>query len=264
MLFRSFFAAAVLFAANMSIGTSPVHAQVCTATGSNLQVAQQNYSRQCSLPRRDCDPVSGGWACSSANISSSNNTSTANSNSSNSSSSNNNNNSSGGHPAYATRSQPWADSYSVGSQCFCSSNYDHGLNNKRVATRDGTKTVRQICDAIRAQRGTGGNSNRVYYNTVQCGHGPANDAPDERVCPGIPIANGRYSGPYCFSKGATWNTDSLFSGSSNSTPVSSGGACTATGSNLNNARSNYARQCSLPRRDCDRAGGGWTCSSQNI
>ncbi len=40
----------------------------CTASGSNLEIAIQNFAQQCSVPRVDCDPVGGEWVCSSAAI----------------------------------------------------------------------------------------------------------------------------------------------------------------------------------------------------
>jgi len=245
----------------LPVGTAT--AQQCTVTGSSLSQAKTNYARQCSQPRRDCDPVNGQWACSSGNI-----TSSTNLNSGGSSGGSTGGSSSGGFPSYARNRQPWSDSYSVGGQCYCDTTYDHGVANIRVSTPAGSRTVRQVCDAVRGQRGSGAISGRVYYNTVQCGHQPRNTAADERVCPGIPIANGRYTGAYCQSKGATWNVASLFGSSGGSTGGSTGsnsnGACSATGSNLSQAKTNYSRQCSLPRRDCDPRNGGWICSSSNL
>ena len=37
----------------------------CTASGSDIEAAKQNYAQQCSLPRLDCDPVGDEWVCSS-------------------------------------------------------------------------------------------------------------------------------------------------------------------------------------------------------
>ena len=105
---------------------------------------------------------------------------------------------------------PWSDSYSVGGQCYCDTNFDHGLNSVSVDTRDGRKTVREVCAAITSNFGNGSFQNRVYYNTVQCGHGPANNAPDEAVCPGIPRGNNDYTGSRCQQTGSTWNLDLLF------------------------------------------------------
>lgn len=106
--------------------------------------------------------------------------------------------------------QNWSDSYSVDGQCFCDTTYDHGIGNVQVSTPDGNKSVRQICQDISSTFGSGSSNNRVYYNTVQCGHGPANSAADEQVCPGIPNGNNNYTGPNCNNTGATWNLDALY------------------------------------------------------
>lgn len=75
----------------------------------------------------------------------------------------------------------WADSYSVGDQCFCETTFDHNIGPVVVDTELGRMTVRQACD--RLGRGPGSNG-RPLYNDVQCGNGPANDAGDEDWCPG--------------------------------------------------------------------------------
>lgn len=41
-------------------------------------------------------------------------------------------------------------------------------------------------------------------------------------------------------------------------------ACIADGATVNEARTNYAAQCTEPRKDCDPVGGRWYCASQNI
>ena len=105
---------------------------------------------------------------------------------------------------------PWSDSYSVGGQCYCDTNFDHGLNTVSVNTLAGNRTIREVCAAITNQFGAGSFQNRVYYNTVQCGHGPANNAPDEAICPGIPRGNNDYTGSRCQQTGSTWNLDVLF------------------------------------------------------
>jgi len=105
---------------------------------------------------------------------------------------------------------PYSDSYSVDGQCHCDTNFDHGLNSLSVDTPAGRRTIPQVCDAITATHGTGRVNNRVYYNTVQCGHPPANNQPDEAVCPGIPISNGNFTGSRCQQTGATWNLASVF------------------------------------------------------
>jgi hypothetical protein len=75
----------------------------------------------------------------------------------------------------------WADSYSIGSACFCESTFDHGIGEVVVETPVGPRTVREVCAAIGPGPGSAG---RPLYNDVQCGNGPANDAGDETDCPG--------------------------------------------------------------------------------
>jgi len=55
-------------AASTSAPTSNSNSGSCSATGSTLGVAKINYARQCSLPRRDCDPRNGQWICSSTGL----------------------------------------------------------------------------------------------------------------------------------------------------------------------------------------------------
>lgn len=79
----------------------------------------------------------------------------------------------------------WKDSYAVGGKCYCDSNgYDHNLDQKTAPTPVGTKNVVEICETIAAKLGTGPTAGRIPYNDIQCGNGPANDAPDEAGCPG--------------------------------------------------------------------------------
>ena len=75
----------------------------------------------------------------------------------------------------------WSDSYSVGSECYCESTFDHDIGPIEVDTPFGTRTVREVCDALGAGPGSDG---RPVYNDIQCGNGPANDAGDEDDCPG--------------------------------------------------------------------------------
>lgn len=75
----------------------------------------------------------------------------------------------------------WADSYSVGDQCYCETTYDHDIGPVIVDTPNGSMTVRQVCDLIGPGPGSDG---RPLYNDVQCGNGPANNAGDEDWCPG--------------------------------------------------------------------------------
>lgn len=79
----------------------------------------------------------------------------------------------------------WKDSYSVNGVCYCDSNgYDHGLDQKSAPTPIGELNVVTICNDIRSTLGNGPQEGRIPYNDIQCGNGPANDAPDEAGCPG--------------------------------------------------------------------------------
>jgi|GEM_PF-2106086 len=75
----------------------------------------------------------------------------------------------------------WSDSYSVDGKCYCATTFDHAIGTYEVETPVGTRTVREICDAIGPGPGLGDNP---VYNDIQCGNGPANDAGDEDYCPG--------------------------------------------------------------------------------
>jgi hypothetical protein len=78
----------------------------------------------------------------------------------------------------------WADSFSVGNECYCYTNFDHNIGTVIVQTSIqglGNMTVKQICDRLGPGPGIDG---RPVYNDIQCGNGPANDAGDEVDCPG--------------------------------------------------------------------------------
>ncbi len=91
-----------------------------------------------------------------------------------------------GLEALAQNPQPnWKDSYSVGGKCYCdSSNFDHGLDKKTALTPIGELNVVVICADIKSAIGEGPTADRIPYNDIQCGNGPANDAADETECPG--------------------------------------------------------------------------------
>lgn len=110
----------------------------------------------------------------------------------------------------------WKDSYSVGGKCYCdSSNFDHGLDQKTANTPAGVKKVTQICADIKRVLGTGPTSGRIPYNDIQCGNGPANDAPDEAGCPGrVDIGS-----KGCNQIGPKWDLASVY-GNSNPPPPS--------------------------------------------
>ena len=91
----------------------------------------------------------------------------------------------------------WADSYSMGDQCYCVTTFDHNIADIWVNTSIGRITVRAACEAIGPGPGAGGNP---LYNDVQCGNGPANDAGDEDYCPGR-VDIGKTG---CIQIGPTW------------------------------------------------------------
>lgn len=103
----------------------------------------------------------------------------------------------------------WKDSYAVDGVCYCDSNgYDHNLDEKSAPTPVGIKNVVDICNDIRNTLGEGAQQNRIPYNDIQCGNGPANDAADEVGCPGrVDI------GPEgCNQIGPKWDLASVYGG----------------------------------------------------
>lgn len=78
--------------------------------------------------------------------------------------------------------RPWADRYSVGDRCYCMTTYDHNIDIVQTKTAARWMAVREACELIGP--GPGYEVGMPIYNTVQCGHGPLNDAGDEHVCPG--------------------------------------------------------------------------------
>ncbi len=111
----------------------------------------------------------------------------------------------------------WQDSYGVDGQCYCNSTgsnaYDHNLDQKTANTPEGVKSVPQICADIKSALGSGPTSGRIPYNDIQCGHGPANDAPDEAGCPGrVDIGSAG-----CDVKGPTWNLERVYGNDDNNT-----------------------------------------------
>ena len=102
--------------------------------------------------------------------------------------------------AAVTPDPGWADSYSVGNECYIDSTFDHDVGSMLVQTPHGSKTVRQIARALGPGPGKAGNP---QYNTVNCGHAPYNSAWDEQpqACPGR-VDQGP-SG--CMTTGPRWN-----------------------------------------------------------
>lgn len=105
----------------------------------------------------------------------------------------------------------WTDSYSVDGQCYCDTTFDHELTDVTVDTPLGLLPIEQVCTDIRERFGQGRASERLYYNTVQCGHAPANFAADEIECPGfLTDASGAIQNYDCQASGARWNLDRLY------------------------------------------------------
>ena len=73
-----------------------------------------------------------------------------------------------------------ASSYSVDGECYCVATLENGMERFYVETDIGWKTVQEVCDIV----GQGPAEGRIYYNDIQCGHGPPSAAGDEQACPG--------------------------------------------------------------------------------
>lgn len=103
-------------------------------------------------------------------------------------------------PGIRGQKMSWADSYSVSDKCYCQTTYDHNIGDVKVDGPNGQITVREACELV----GDGPEGDRVYYNDVQCGNGPPNDAGDEDECPGrVDLGDGNKDG--CFEIGPTWS-----------------------------------------------------------
>ena len=155
--------------------------------------------------------------------------------------------------AAQTPSSPmyWSDSYSVDGQCYCDTNFDHDLDQVSVATPEGSRSVIQVCADITSRFGSGRSSGRTYYNTVQCGHQPANSAADERTCPGfLTDSSGAIQNYNCSATGATWNLETLYSGSGDS-------GNTDSGDNGGSGNNGGHPSCQAAAADPDGDGFGW-------
>ncbi|CAB1117835.1 unnamed protein product [Ectocarpus sp. CCAP 1310/34] len=96
----------------------------------------------------------------------------------------------------------WADSYSVGSKCYMSTTFDHGIGEELVDTPIGEMKIRDLYDMLDKGPGSAGHP---LYNDIQCGNGPANDAADETNCPGLVM-----EGPEgCGQIGPMWDLSEL-------------------------------------------------------
>jgi F5/8 type C domain len=120
----------------------------------------------------------------------------------------------------------WKDSYAVGGRCYCDSNgYDHNLDTKTASTPVGVKNVVTICEDIQRVLGSGPTSGRIPYNDIQCGNGPANDAPDEAGCPGrVDIGSAG-----CNMLGPKWDLAAVYGTSPPPPPPPVNGALPRTG-----------------------------------
>ena len=129
----------------------------------------------------------------------------------------------------------WQDSYEVGGRCYCdSSNFDHNLDEKSADTPIGRLNVVRICEDIEEALGTGSTNGRIPYNDIQCGNGPANDAPDETGCPGrVDIGNAG-----CNVIGPKWDLEAVYGDGGNNTPTlpSTPVSGTTASNNANDAR----------------------------
>lgn len=102
----------------------------------------------------------------------------------------------------------WADSYSVGDECFCATTFDHNIGPFYVETPLGWKTVFEICELLGP--GPGNTGDRPVYNDIQCGNSPPNNAGDEHICPG----RTDLGEAGCGHIGPRWKFDNLFAGTS--------------------------------------------------
>jgi hypothetical protein len=95
----------------------------------------------------------------------------------------------------------WTDSYSIDGKCYCQTSFDHAIGDYMVPGPNGQQiTVREACALV----GEGPQGDRKYYNDIQCGNGPANDAGDETWCPGrIDMGTGNQAG--CKMIGPKWS-----------------------------------------------------------
>jgi len=71
LLVRSLRCCAMVLPLTFAPHFSAVAQEACTATGNTLSAAVKAYGNSCSVARKDCDPVDGGWMCSSQTIGSS-------------------------------------------------------------------------------------------------------------------------------------------------------------------------------------------------
>ncbi len=101
----------------------------------------------------------------------------------------------------------WADSYQANNLCWCSTTFDHGLNDINVTSfviNGEKRNIEDICDELKNHPSFRAlASGDPLYNDIQCGNGPANAdyRNDETYCPGI-VTNGNAG---CSVTGPTWD-----------------------------------------------------------
>ena len=102
------------------------------------------------------------------------------------------------------RGASWADSYSVGDECFMYTNFDHDIGDVVVDTPMGSMTIRDLFDELGPGPGADG---RPLYNDIQCGNGPPNShrINDEINCPGLV----EFGPDGCGQIGPMWNLSEL-------------------------------------------------------
>lgn len=102
----------------------------------------------------------------------------------------------------------WHDSYEANGFCWCSTNFDHDLDEKEV-TINGTRfNVEDVCDELEKHPlSRDRKDGDAIYNDVQCGNGPLNDSDDEPICPGR-VDNGVGD---CLVIGVRWDMEWLAS-----------------------------------------------------
>ena len=102
----------------------------------------------------------------------------------------------------------WHDSYQANGHCWCSTNFDHDLDEEEVTINGVKYNVVDICDELESHPlfRNRANSDEIY-NDVQCGNGPLNSSSDEPLCPGrVDIGVGG-----CLETGYHWDMEWLAS-----------------------------------------------------
>eukprot|EP01025_Chloroclados_australasicus_P045886 TRINITY_DN5058_c0_g1_i1.p1 TRINITY_DN5058_c0_g1~~TRINITY_DN5058_c0_g1_i1.p1 ORF type:complete len:225 (+),score=14.30 TRINITY_DN5058_c0_g1_i1:58-675(+) len=98
----------------------------------------------------------------------------------------------------------WKDSVQVRGKCYCQTTFDHDIGEKTIPVNGCVLKIREICAQLGPPPATG---DRIYYNDIQCGNGPANDHtfPDEICCAGR-VDKGMLG---CFEKGPCWDLSEI-------------------------------------------------------